>query len=159
MRAAEVGTILVHKSVGRERIVRHGMLVHTVRLKVAHHVCDARLGRRLRAFLVGHFTRVHVAINLVEVLLGSRVQLAGEVLLRLQRSRLRLRDLVHLEAGAHRRVHYDLARRLYLLQAVECYIIQIRRRVEVAFFIAHHLLEEVVAARLTLLLLEQQVVR
>lgn len=56
-------------------------------------------------------------------------------------------------------MHYDLTRRLYLLQAIESYIIQIRCRVEVAFFVAHHLLEEVVAARLTLLLLEQQVVR
>lgn len=86
--AAEVGTILMHKSVGRKWIVRHGMLVHSVRLEVAHHVCDARLSRRLRAFLVGHFTRVHVAIDLVEVLLCGRVQLTSEVLLRLQRSRL-----------------------------------------------------------------------
>ena len=55
-------------------------------------------------------------------------------------------------------MHNDLAGRLYLLQTIECYIIQIRCRVEVAFLIAHHLLEEVVPTRLTLLLLEEQVV-
>ena len=117
--AAEVGAILVHKSVGSQRIVSHRMLVHTVRLEVAHHVGDACLSRRLRAFLVRHFTRVHVAIDLVEVLLGRRIQLTGEVLLRLQRSRLRLRDLIHLEARAHRRMHDDLTGRLYLLQTVK----------------------------------------
>ena len=151
--AAEVSSILVHKSVGSQRIVSHSMLIHTIRLKVAHHVCDARLSRGLRAFLVGHFARVHVAVDLVKVLLGRRIQLTGEVLLRLQRSCLRLRDLIHLEARAHCRMHDDLTRSLNLLQAVECYIIQIGCRVEVTLLVSHHLLKEVVAARLTLLLL------
>ena len=41
--AAEVSSILVHKSVGSQWIVSHRVFIHTVRLKVAHHVCDARL--------------------------------------------------------------------------------------------------------------------
>ena len=83
--AAEVSSVLVHKGVGSQWIVSHGMFIHTICLEVAHHVCDTRLSRRLCAFLVRHFARVHVAIDLVKVLLGSRIELTGEVLLRLQR--------------------------------------------------------------------------
>ena len=55
-------------------------------------------------------------------------------------------------------MHHDLTRSLNFLQAVQSYVIEIACAVEVPLLVAHHLLEEVVAASFSLLPLQQQVV-
>ena len=56
-------------------------------------------------------------------------------------------------------MHDDFARRLNFLQTVQRDVVQIGGRVEVTLFVVQHLLEEHVSAGLSLLTLEQQVVR
>lgn len=56
-------------------------------------------------------------------------------------------------------MHDDFARRLNFLQTVKRNVVKIGGRVEVTLFVVHDLLEEHVPAGLTLLPLEQQVVR
>ena len=63
--------------------------------------------------------------------------------------------MVDFEPAAHGGVHHDLARRLNLLQAIESYVIEVARAVEVPLLVAHDLLEEVVSASFTLLPLQQ----
>jgi len=56
-------------------------------------------------------------------------------------------------------MHHYFTWSLHLLQAVEWHVVEVARTVKISLLVAHHLLEKVVATCLTLLLLEQQVVR
>ena len=55
-------------------------------------------------------------------------------------------------------MHHDLAWRLDLLKTIERHIIKVTCTIQVSLLVAHNLLEEMIAARFTLLLLQQQVV-
>ena len=134
--------------------VGHRMLVHAVLLEVGHHVGEASLGCRFRAFLLD-------LVHLLKILLRSWIKFIIESFLRrgLQRSGLGLRHLVDLETAAHCRMHHDFARRLYLLQAVEGHVVEVAGAIQIPLLIPHDLLKKDIPARLPLLLLQQQVVR
>lgn len=95
-----------------QRAVRHGMLVHSVGLEVAHHVLKTCLSSALGPLLLD-------LVHLLEVLLGRRIQLRTESFLGCERSGFGLAHLVDLEATAHGRVHHDLTWSLDLLEAIE----------------------------------------
>ena len=135
--------VLVYQGV-RQGAVSHRVLVHTILLEIRHHVCKPCLRCRFCSLLLD-------LVHLLKVLFGDRIQLRAESLLGLKRASLRLGDLVDLEPAAHGGVHHDLARCLNLLQAVESYIIEVARAVEVPLLVAHDLFKEVVSTSFTLL--------
>lgn len=119
--------------------------------KVRHGVVHASLSRRFGALLGS-------LVQLLEVLFGCWVQLGAKSFLSVDRARLALRNLVNFKSVCHGGVHHDLARSLNFLETVERDVVQVVGRVEVTFLVSHDLLEEVVAAGLSLLSLQQQIV-
>lgn len=129
------------------------MLIHSILFEVGHHVGEAGLSCGLGPLLL-------YLVHLLQVLLGCRIQLAIEALLRgrLQWTGLGLGDLVDFETAAHGGVHHYFARGLDLLQAVERHIVQVTCAVQISLLVTHDLLEEYISTSFSLLLLQQQVV-
>ena len=51
-------------------------------------------------------------------------------------------------------MHHDLSRCLYLLETVECDVVQIAGTVQISLLVSHHLFEEAITPSFSLFLLE-----
>lgn len=127
------------------------MLIHSVLFEVWHHISKSRLSGRLGSLLLNF-------VHLLQILLGDRIQLGAKPFLSLQRSCLRLRNLIDFESAPHSRVHHDLTWSLDLLQAIESYVVQVAGAVKISLFVTHHLLEKVISPSFPLFSFEKQIV-
>ena len=127
------------------------MLIHAILFEVRHHISKSSLSGRLSSLLLNF-------VHLLQILLGHRIQLGAEPFLGLQRSRLRLRNLIDLKATSHGWVHHDLSRSLDLLQTVERDIIEIAGAVQISLLVSHDLFEKVVSPCFPLLSFQEQVI-
>lgn len=153
LRATEVLVSLLGEALRCQGTVRHRVLVHAILFEVGHHVGQSCLCCRFRSFLLD-------LVHLFQVFFSRRIQFVIEAFLglRLERSGLRLGDLVDLESTSHGRVHHDLPRCLNLLKAVEGHIVEVACAIEVPLLISHDLFKENISASLALFLLQQEVV-
>lgn len=127
------------------------MFIHAILFEVRHHISKSSLCGRLSSLLLNF-------VHLLQVLLCHRIKLGSETFLSLQRSSLRLRNLIYFEPTSHGWVHHDFSRGLDLLQTIKSYIIQVTSAVEVSFFVSHHLLEKVISTSFPLFSFQKQII-
>lgn len=145
--APKILIVLMNESIC-ERTISHSMLIHTILLKVWHHVCKSCLCSWFCSFLLDF-------VHLLQVLFGRRIQLGAETLLGLERTSFWFWHLVHFETTSHRRVHHYFARSLDLLQRVQSDVVQITGAVQVSLLVSHDLLKKVISYRFTLFPFQQ----
>ena len=80
--SSEVGlSVHSHQGILSKRVVGHGVFIHLIGLEIRHHVGKASLGRGFGSLLGALAVGAH--LHLLEVFLGSWIQLRVEVVLRL----------------------------------------------------------------------------